>query len=324
MSQSLSPEAVAALVEAAKDGQLPDATTAPARSSPRARSVDLNRPTKFTAEQERKLRRALETFSRTAGTRLSAELRVPVELEVIQVSQLTWSNAHAQLSPQAICAVLLCEPIGTRMLMGAEVALVLTAIERLLGNTSGQVPRARRMTDIDWALAHRLFGSFVDQLSAIWQELAELELSLVELDARAASAQLAPVNEPTLSLTMEVRLDRVSATIALLVPWRSISQVVQHFSEVEGFDQDDDDGSGDAVQAAMGTIEVQLRAEVGAVELTVEDVLALAPGDVVHLRSPAGVVTLCSGRVPVHHGTPGRSGVRRAVQIVGPVGGSPA
>ena len=61
------------------------------------RTVDFTRPTKFTTDQERRIKRALDTFCRTASTRLSAELRMPLELEVINVSQLTWGNAHAQV-----------------------------------------------------------------------------------------------------------------------------------------------------------------------------------------------------------------------------------
>ena len=64
------------------------------------RAVDFTRPTKFTADQERRLKRSLEAFCRTASTRLSAELRVPLELEVINASQLTWANAHAQVVPR--------------------------------------------------------------------------------------------------------------------------------------------------------------------------------------------------------------------------------
>ena len=66
------------------------------------RTVDFTRPTKFTADQERRIKRALETFCRTASTRLSAELRMPLELEVINVSQLTWGNAHAQVPPRSV------------------------------------------------------------------------------------------------------------------------------------------------------------------------------------------------------------------------------
>ena len=65
-----------------------------------------------------------------------------------------------------------------------------------------------------------------------------------------------------------------------------------------------------------------VRAEVASVELPIEEVLALRPGDVLRLdgRAEAGV-TLYAGDVPVHRGMPGRSGGRRAVQITQPPGG---
>ena len=84
----LSPDAIAALVDAAREGRLPEEKLAPQRRR-RMRAVDFTRPTKFTAEQTRRLHRTLDAFCRTASTRLSAELRVPLEMEVLTSSQLT-------------------------------------------------------------------------------------------------------------------------------------------------------------------------------------------------------------------------------------------
>ena len=50
----LSPDAIAALVDAARDGRLPEEKPAPQRRR-RMRAVDFTRPTKFTSEQERRL-----------------------------------------------------------------------------------------------------------------------------------------------------------------------------------------------------------------------------------------------------------------------------
>ena len=59
MSQSLTPEQIAALVEAAKQGDLQDdAPAAAQRRSPRLRTMNFARPTKFTSDQERRLSRS--------------------------------------------------------------------------------------------------------------------------------------------------------------------------------------------------------------------------------------------------------------------------
>jgi flagellar motor switch protein FliM len=66
-----------------------------------------------------------------------------------------------------------------------------------------------------------------------------------------------------------------------------------------------------------------VRAEVASREMAIEDVLALQPGDVLRLGKPADAgITLFADKVPVHTAKPGRSGSRRATQVVGRLGGA--
>ena len=153
----LSPDAIAALVDAARDGRLPEEKPAPQRRR-RMRAVDFTRPTKFTAEQERRLGRTLEAFCRTASTRLSAELRVPLELEVLTSHAAdVGQRARARCPANSTAAIFDVEPIGTRMLLSTESTLLLGAIELLLGGSIDGGVKERRMTDIDQALGRHFF-----------------------------------------------------------------------------------------------------------------------------------------------------------------------
>ena len=321
MSESLTPEQIAALVEAAKQGELQDeAPAASQRRSPRLRTVNFARPTKFTSDQERRLSRSLESFCRTASTRLSAELRVPIELEVIASTQLTFSTAQSQLPGNSVCAVLEVSPIDTRMLMSAELSFVLCALEALLGAAPDHAPKDRRLTEIDWALSRRLFGTMLSQLSLIWHDVADVELSLGTLESSTENAQIAPFSEPTLSLTIEARIARTSSTLSLLVPYCAIAPVAAAFSQRDGAGPSGSEDAADAVDAALRGVEITMRAEVADTHMAVEDVLALKPGDVVRLDGQAaGGITLFADQVPVHRARPGRNGLKRAAQVLGPV-----
>ena len=313
--QVLSADAIAALVDAAREGRLPEEAPQPQRRRS-MRAVDFTRPTKFTSEQERRLKRSLEAFCRTASTRLSAELRVPIELEVINSTQLTWSNAHAQVVPGSITSLVEVQPIGTRMMLSCEQGLVLAAIELLLGGSELGDLRERRLTDIDFALARHFCDRMCAQLSVIWTDLAQLELAVVGIETHMETAQMVPVSEPTLSFTMEARLGGQSSTVALLLPWGAIAPVSDRFSS-----RDDAPDRGadeiERVRRAVGHVEMTVRAEVASIELPIEQVLALQPGDVLSLGAPAEAgVTLFADKVPVHRAKPGRSGSRRAVQVI--------
>ena len=323
--QVLSPDAIAALVEAAKEGRLPEEQAAERNRQRRLRTVDFTRPTKFTSDQERRIRRALETFSRTASTRLSAELRMPLELEVINVSQLTWGNAHAQVPPRSASCLIDVPEGATRMLLSTELNLVSSAIDLLLGGTgtSDAAPQRERLTDIDWALARHFFDRLVAQLSIVWQDATDVELGIAGLDMHLETAQTAPVSEPTLSLTIEARMERDSSTLALLMPFSAIAAFAHRFSSRDDGAADNADQAA-AVREAVGQVEMTVRAEVAAVDLPIEHVLALQPGDVVRLDSRADDgVTLYADEVPMHRAQPGRSGARRAVQVTRGLGGTP-
>jgi flagellar motor switch protein FliM len=317
----LSPDAIAALVDAAREGKLPEEPQTPVRRRRRVHAVDFSRPTKFTADQERRIKRAMEAFCRTATSRMSAELRAPLELEVINTSQLTWANAHAQVPAGALTSMVEIKPVGTTMMLSGEDSLLLGAIELLSGGSDPSAARQRRLTDIDWVLASYFFDRLLTQMSVIWQDMFELELAGGMIEAHLETAQAAGVSEPTLTMTIEARLDGISSTLSLLLPWQAIAPVIDRFS---GRDEQRDGGEGESleVRRAIGGVQVPVRAEVASVHLPIEAVLALKPGDVLNLQAPAdGGVTLYADKVPVHLGRPGRSGARRAVQVTGPTRG---
>src|SRR5918997_3562408 len=146
-ADTLSNDQVAALVAAAQEGHGADRNDANSRRrSRRVRNVDFTRPTKFTKDQVRRLELAHDTFCQTSSTRLSAELRVPMRLEVIDIAQLTWGNALAEVPDPSVSAIVELEPHRTRMLMTIELSLVLALVERVLGGLVGKRVPGRKLS----------------------------------------------------------------------------------------------------------------------------------------------------------------------------------
>jgi flagellar motor switch protein FliM len=312
----LSTDEIAALVEAAKSGQLPEqGASATPRRAPRLRTVDFSRPTKFTSDHQRRIARAVETFCQTAVTRMSAELRWPIELEAINTMQLTWSAAQAQLPPGSLTTTVEVRPINTRMLLTVEQSFVLIALECLLGGSPVRVPRERRFSEIDWALTRRLLDSIVTQLSLVWEELGGVTLETGEIEVQQDISQVASVSEPTYVVVIEGRINKQSSTIELLIPWVAIEPVAQRISGREriSHDHDSDDGR---VEAALAAAPVTVRAEVAATQLSVQEILALAPGSVVCFHKPAEQgVTVFAENTRIATAQPGSHGTHRAIQI---------
>ncbi len=223
MSGFLDANEIEKLFERASEGNLPvDADSRPGRRARWLRTVDFTRPTKFTTDQERRIRRAMDTFIERSATRLVAEHRTAIELEVIDVGQFTWSNAFAQLPDHSVHIQIDTAPHKARMLLSAELPVVLVALERMLGGRPDTASRERELTDIDLMVVQRMFGTIVEALSSVWFEVSETTLEISEVDTQDETVQVASGSEPTLVLTLEARLDGLSSTMALLIPYAAI------------------------------------------------------------------------------------------------------
>jgi len=317
MNDVLSNDEVAALVEAAKQGQAEGEPTHKRRAR-RVRDIDFSRPSKFAQDQQRRLERAHESFARTAGQRLSTELLTQIELDVLSLDQLTWSSAISQIPQPSICATIEFRPLGTQVLMTAELGLMLRLAERLMGGTSATVVKPRELTEIEIALVRRVFDTLLEQLGVTWSELAGMTTHLLGIESQIANVNLAPPSEPTLMLTIEVKVDGSSSTMALVLPHRAVEPALEHLSGSQFGEVQIDTEAQAAVRTGLEAVAVEIRAEVASRHMPVEEVLALKPGDVLRFRVPAAEgVTLCAGHVPAHRGQPGRNGNWRAVQVIG-------
>jgi flagellar motor switch protein FliM len=320
MSQ-LSDDAVNALVDAARDGD-PDAPPpATSRRRPRAiRVVDFRRTVKFKAEHQERLKRAVETFGRVAATRLTSELREAAELELVDSEQGMWSRIHADLPASSICATIASGPTAPPIVLTVEQSFVLEAVDRLLGSDGRADVIERPLTEVDKLIARRLFVTLAHCLASAWKELCGEDLALQRLMTYEQVGDVAAVEEPTLKLNLEARLDRMSTSVSMLVPYNAIGALLARMRNAPP----PDPGSGQALAASLGGIGIELRAEIGSVSLSADDVLALAPGDVVPLDTPAaGGVVLYADQVPVATARPGRNGRRRAVQVDSTLGEMP-
>ena len=314
----MSQDRIATLFERAAEGNRPSGDSLIGGGRARwLRTIDFTRPSKFTPDQENRLRRAHETFSRVATTKLAAEHRIEMDIDIVDVVQLTWSDAHGLAERTSMSATLETAPIGTKLLLTMDVPLLLCCIERLLGSPSEDEPMRRELTDIDLKLVRRIFDVFVESLSAMWEQLADVAITRTSLDVHPETAQTVGSSEPTLVLQMEARMRETTAQMFLLLPHASVQPVSAAYSKRADEDRATDPDDSAAVRDGLGEVDITVRAEVGEICMPVREVLALKPGDVVGLGIPADApMGLHADDVLLHLVRPGRHGRARAVQIV--------
>ena len=286
---------------------------------PRVREIDFRRPSKFNREQVRRIEVAHENFCQSASSRLSAELRTELQLGVLNTDQLPYGVVMAEEVPrQALVNLLRVEPLESEIALIMDLPFALALVARLLGGHGGPSGQPTSLTDVELTVARRAVASFVDSLSSTWHDLADVDL---ELDGHAISpmtVQIVSPSEPTLLLNLSAQIDGLMSIMTLVIPHTAVEKIMSKLEQGYYGPAQIDDGSAHDMQNAVGDVNMELRAEVGAVEIPLAHVLAMKAGDVVRLkRQTSKGVVIYAGDVPAHVGDPGRNGNARAVQVRG-------
>ncbi len=280
------------------------------------RTLDFSQPTKFTTELRRRIVRALDPFCEALGGSLAGELNAEVEVVLTDISQHTWAAAKSQLPADSIAVAVEAEGIERHMLMSVELPFVLQALECLLGGEAAQAPAERHLTEIDWVLTRGTLDAVVHQLSVAWGELGGPPLARGDVDMEGDAGVHTPIGEPTLSITLELKIDALDSAMSLLVPWGAIEPMMERIRGGGGESRVADPRGADALHRGVAGAQVLLRAEVGSVQMPIERMLGLNPGGLLTLDDSAedGVLLFAEG-VSLGRGRPGRSGARRAVKL---------
>jgi flagellar motor switch protein FliM len=204
------------------------------------------------------------------------------------------------------------------MLFTVEQSFVLMCLDLLLGGSPDKPPRERRFSEIDTVLTQRLLESMVHQLSLVWQDLAGISLSVIEIETHNDTSQIAAVSEPTFVVVIESRVNKHSASMALLIPWLAIDAVGERLSGKETREPEAESAGAAEIGRAVAAVPVTLRAEVAAIDLPIDEILSLGPGSVIRLGTQAEEgVTVFAENVKLARAQPGSNGPRRAIQVSG-------
>ncbi|HEY2602340.1 MAG TPA: FliM/FliN family flagellar motor switch protein [Thermoleophilaceae bacterium] len=291
---------------------------------PRVREIDFRRPSKFNREQVRRIEVAHENFCQSASSRMSAELRTELQIGLLNTDQLPYGVVMAEEVPrQALVTMLRVEPLETELALIMDLPFALALVARLLGGHGGPSGQPTSLTDVELSVARRAVSSLVNALSATWNDLADVTLRPDGNAISPMTVQIVSPSEPTLLVNLSAQVDGLMSIITLVIPHSAIERIIPKLEQGGHYGPTQvDDASSAAMHDAVGDVDMELRAEVGAVDLPLSEVLGLRAGDVVRLRRPAAKgVVLYAGDVAAHVGDPGRNGNARAVQIRQPWGG---
>jgi flagellar motor switch protein FliM len=197
-------------------------------AAPRQRVVayDFKRPERVGKEQMRSLQSLHEGFARNFGASMSALLRTIVEVKLISVDQLTYSEFVYSLEIPTCFNLLKPTPLEGNWILDISPSLLYPIIDRMLGGGAGADATLKRpLSDIELRLTSRITTVFLRELAAGWSNAVELNIEVQRVESNPQLVQIVPPNEVVILVSFELTMGKTRGMINLCIPFNTIERI---------------------------------------------------------------------------------------------------
>ena len=322
----LSQAEIDALLGAVADGSLPTEDQPPSISADGriVKTYDFRRPAKFSNEQLRTLQAIHETVGRVAAARLSSFLRGSIVIQLAGTDQLIFDDYVTQLSLPTELVVMNSTGLAGPFMIDMDMGFALAAVDRLLGGP-GRIPTERaEPTPIEADLIARVIGHIPHALNEGWSHLQTLDVSVTESALTPILLRIAAPAEVVAVMTYEVRFSGQTAPMTICYPYATLEPLLPRLAATMWYAQrravSGDAAVREMLENEVRSVEIPLTARFKAVDIPVEALSELRPGDVIrfdeHFDEPVLVAVSDQAQA---WAIPGRVGDRVALRLVSPL-----
>ena len=283
------------------------------------RNYDFRRPSKFSKEQIRTLQYLHDNYARTLTNFLGAYLRVPVQIQLASVSQVTYEEFVFSLPVPTLVTVFKMNDEMGSSLLETNPSFVFPIIGLVFGGT-GQVPKDfREFTDIEISVMKQINSYLLDNLRYSWEDLATLEPEVETMDINPQFNRMFASTETVILLTFSCQINENEGLVNLCIPYITLEKIIPRLTSQYWFKQATREQSRYNEKIALeqvGEVEVDLSVILGRTIVTLDDFLQFREGDIIQLNQSEGEdLDILVESQPLFKGQPGAIGQHLAVQI---------
>jgi len=249
---------------------------------------DFRRPDRVSKDQMRTLQNLHEGYARLFSTTLTNFLRTFVEIELVSVDQLTYSEFVMSISNPSCIYVFKMEPLEGTAIMEINPSLVFFIIDRLFGGQGRPSEQNRELTLIEQNVIHRIVERGLNDLKDVWEHVGVFSPKIDAYETNPQFVQIAPPGETVILISLEVRMQNASGLMSICFPYMLLESVINNLSGESWMSSQSLSTveTRSVMEEEIQNVDLNVSTVIGQTNLTIRDLLQLQRGDVLCLDKP--------------------------------------
>lgn len=214
MEKTLTQEEINALLRSAQAAGAAKRGTTSANVAP----FVFGKASRISKQQVKDVAQLHETFSYRLKNRLSAFLQVVMEVNLMSVDEVPYSEFIESLPKEAYLASLSVQPADSIAILSIDLPVAFAIIDLMLGGNGKPEPPQRHTTEIEEKVLQAVLDVICEELQTDWSQVADVRFRFDETQRPAELFRLLSPYEKMLFLSFEIRVPDAFSTLTLAFP----------------------------------------------------------------------------------------------------------
>ncbi len=258
-----------------------------------------------------------ERFARNFRVGLFNFIRRSPEISVGTVSVQRYSAFLRELAVPTNFNIMAVRPLRGNGLVICEPSLVFGVIDTLYGGVGKFQTRieGREFSAAEQRVINRLLDVLCEEYKKAWNGIYPLELEYQRSEMQPQFANIATPSEVVVSTSFQLEIGDIAGSIYICIPYSTLEPIRDVlYSATQGDSMEVDRRWVTLLSREIQAAEVTLVAELASADATVEQLLAMKPGDFIELeRQPR--ITASIGGVPIFECQYGTHNAKYAIRV---------
>lgn len=325
MAEVLSQSQIDALLSAARSGEM-DLNRSDQDAEKKYRKYDFYSPRKFTKDRLKMINSVFENYTRIINSRINGLLHTTSEISVESVEEQRYYEFSNALSDGDVLTLADVDVQGVReteetpVLFHLSTGLVLNMMDRLMGGEgegTANAPAGYSFTALELKLYEDILKDMIGILGGSWENYIDLNFAFRRVESNPTLVQLIGLDETVVIIGISIKFSNASGRMSICLPGMMLTNIFAQISALNQVGRGAGENHSEEIMDILRDSRLEITAELGRTQLTLQDIYYLNVGDVVDLGHPTQVpVNLYIGGQPWFNGKLGTQGGNMAVKIL--------
>lgn len=288
MAEVLSQNQIDDLLNSLKSGDIEYSDLDKESKDKKVHPYDFKIPKKFNKEQLKTLNIIYENYGRVLASYLSGVLRTYCEVSVETIEEQRYFEYSNALPENILMGVIEMQPLQGLSLITLNQSIAFAIVDRLLGGQGEAYEVDRDYTEIEMTLLEHSVKDMSVLLKDAWSNVHEIIPKFVRLESDSRQSQLVSPNETVVIVMLNVKIKDVEGNVSFCMPYMILEPVLGHLNTKYWFterraSEEEKVESRKSLLKKVRTIPLELQVLLGKTNISMRELMELAPGDVIRL-----------------------------------------